>query len=407
MQAEAKPYPVRRNALLLTAGLVCLSGMFQLAVALSTVTLVVVTGVEGILGLAPAIFLAAGALAVAPAGRAMDRFGRMPVIRAGYAAGVAGSLVTGLGCSVRSGVVVVLGLGLAGASGAIVLLSRVAAAEMFPPERRARGVSLVLFGAVSGAVWGPLIFGPLFAGRALTSDALVVPWLASGLFMVAGLAISFGVRPDPKTIAATHPGDDQTQAAAPLGEILRRPGVPTALIGAVASFAVMVGVMNLSGYVAVGHHHHQSDVFTIISAHIVGMYGLVLVVGDLVERIGRRRSIVIGLAIMAGSNAALVWETGLLGMSVSLFGLGLGWSLAYVAATTELVSLTSPSERGRLIGFTDLLSSFTGAGLALLGGVVYSAAGAGTLAGAAAALAVGPAVWIALRTAGLRVAAAS
>ena len=406
MQAEAKPYPVRRNALLLTAGLVCLSGMFQLAVALSTVTLVVVTGVEGILGLAPAIFLAAGALVVAPAGRAMDRFGRMPVIRVGYAAGVAGSLVTGLGCAVESGVVVILGLGLAGASGAIVLLSRVAAAEMFPPERRARGVSLVLFGAVSGAIWGPLIFGPLFAGRALTSHALVVPWLASGLFMVAGLAISFGVRPDPKTIAATHPGDDQTEAAAPLREIVSRPGVPTALVGAVASFAVMVGVMNLSGYVAVGHHHHQSDVFTIISAHIVGMYGLVLVVGDLVERIGRRRSIVIGLAIMAISNALLIWETSLLGMSVSLFGLGLGWSLSYVAATTELVSLTSPSERGRLIGFTDLLSSFTGAGLALLGGVVYSAQGAGTLAAAATALAIGPALWILVRSQGLRVATA-
>ena len=402
---EPAPYPVRRNALLLTAGLVCLSGMFQLAVALSTVTLVVVTGVEGILGLAPAIFLAAGALAVAPAGRAMDRFGRMPVIQAGFAAGIAGSVVTGVGCSVRSGVVVVFGLGLAGASGAIVLLSRVAAAEMFPPERRARGISLVLFGAVSGAVWGPLIFGPLFANRALTSDSLVTPWLASGLFMVAGLVISLFVRPDPKTIAATHPGDEQADAA-PLRVILRRPGVPTAFLGAVASFAVMVGVMNLSGYVAIGRHHHQSDVFTIISAHIVGMYGLVLIVGDLVERIGRRRSIVIGLAIMAVSNAALAGLSGLLGMSVCLFGLGLGWNLSYVAATTELVSLTSPSERGRLIGFTDLVSSLTGAGLALLGGVVYSGAGAGTLAGAAAALAVGPAVWIAVRRPGLRVATA-
>ena len=404
---EPAPYPVRRNALLLTAGLVCLSGMFQLAVALSTVTLVVVTGVEGILGLAPAIFLAAGALAVAPAGRAMDRFGRMPVIQAGFAAGIAGSVVTGLGCSVRSGVVVVFGLGLAGASGAIVLLSRVAAAEMFPPERRARGISLVLFGAVSGAVWGPLIFGPLFSGRALTSDSLVTPWLASGLFMVAGLVISLFVRPDPKTIASTHPGDEQTVDAAPLRVILRRPGVHTAFLGAVASFAVMVGVMNLSGYVAVGRHHHESDVFTIISAHIVGMYGLVLVVGDLVDRIGRRRSIVIGLAIMAVSNAALAGLSGLLGMSVCLFGLGLGWNLSYVAATTELISLTSPSERGRLIGFTDLVSSLTGAGLALLGGVVYSGAGAGTLAAAAAALAVGPAVWIAVRSPGLRVATAA
>ena len=115
----------------------------------------------------------------------------------------------------------------------------------------------------------------------------------------------------------------------------------------------------------------------------------------------------LGLAIMAVSNAALVWLSGLLGMSVSLFGLGLGWSLAYVAATTELISLTSPSERGRLIGFTDLVSSLTGAGLALLGGVVYSGAGAGTLAAAAAALAVGPAVWIAVRRPGLRVATAA
>ena len=59
-------------------------------------------------------------------------------------------------------------------------------------------------------------------------------------------------------------------------------------------------------------------------------------------------------------------------MSLSLFGLGLGWCLAYVAATTELVELAAPSERGRLIGFTDLLSSFSGAALALGGGVVYT-----------------------------------
>ena len=41
-------------------------------------------------------------------------------------------------------------------------------------------------------------------------------------------------------------------------------------------------------------------------------------------------------------------------MSLSLFGLGLGWNLAFVAATTQLVTLAAPSERGRLIGFSDL-----------------------------------------------------
>ena len=64
-------------------------------------------------------------------------------------------------------------------------------------------------------------------------------------------------------------------------------------------------------------------------------------------------------------------------MSLSLFGLGLGWNLSYVAATTELVSLAAPAERGRLVGFTDLLSSLTGAALALLGGVAYSGLGIG------------------------------
>ena len=81
---------VRRNAFLLAGGLVCNSGMFQLAAALSSLTLVAVTGITGILGLGPAIFLASSALAVGPAGRISDRYGRMFVIRAAFLGGAAG-----------------------------------------------------------------------------------------------------------------------------------------------------------------------------------------------------------------------------------------------------------------------------------------------------------------------------
>ena len=204
-----------------------------------------------------------------------------------------------------------------------------------------------------------------------------MPWLAAGLFTAAGLRSPSASAPIRRCSAARvrHGGARPPAPAAPLREILRRPGVATAMVGAVGSFAVMVGVMNLAGYVAVGHHHAQSNIFTIISLHIVGMYGLVLVVGDLIDRIGRRDAIVGGLGIMAVSNAGLVWLDSIAGMSLSLFGLGLGWCLAYIAATTELVDLAGASERGRLIGFTDLISSFSGAALALGGGVVYSGAG--------------------------------
>ena len=127
------------------------------------------------------------------------------------------------------------------------------------------------------------------------------------------------------------------------------------MIAAVASFAVMVGVMNLAGYVAVGHGHAHGDVFTVISAHIVGMYGLVLVAGDL-DRQDRPRRARWRSASCSWRCRTRGWSgsTGIAGMSLSLFGLGLGWNFAYVAATTELVSRAAPSERGRLVGFSDL-----------------------------------------------------
>ncbi|MDX6486766.1 MAG: hypothetical protein QOF43_1919, partial [Gaiellaceae bacterium] len=179
--------------------------------------------------------------------------------------------------------------------------------------------------------------------------------------------------------------------------IVRRPGVPSAMLAVVASFAVMASVMNLAGYAAIGRGHHQDDVFTMISIHILGMYGLVLIVGDLVDRLGRRTALVFGLAVMSVSNAALVWLGGVPGMSLALLGLGVGWSFSYVAATTELVSLTAPSERGRLVGFTDLCASLVAAALALLGGLVYTGAGVVALALSAAALALIPGIWLAAR----------
>ena len=63
------------------------SSVLQLVAAVSSLTFVLVTGVEGLLGLGPAIFLVASGLAAVPAGRLMDRIGRRPVIAGGYVRG--------------------------------------------------------------------------------------------------------------------------------------------------------------------------------------------------------------------------------------------------------------------------------------------------------------------------------
>jgi MFS family permease len=385
----------RRSTILLAATLTCLSGMVQLVVAVSTITLVLVTGIESILGLGPAIFLTAAAVAAFPAGRAMDEFGRIPVLATGCAAGIVGCSVTALGCAADSAALVIVGFAFVGASQGTILLSRAAAADLYPPERRGRGISYVLLGALFGAALGPLVFRPLFAGKDLELDALVVPYLAAAAIMVVGLCLVLSVRPDPKRVAELIGGEDQRSVPPrPLKELVRAPGVPIALGSAVASFAVMVGIMNLTGYVVVGHGHEQADVFTVISGHIVGMYALVLVIGGFIDRAGRRPALAGGLALEAVSVLSLVWFDSVAMTSLALFGLGLGWNLSYVAAVTQLSDATVASERGRLVGLTDLLSAAAGAALALGGGAVYSSGGVAPLALGTAVLAIIPAVWV-------------
>ena len=394
---------VGRNTLLLAAAMAVYSATLQLTAAVSSITFVLVTGIEGLLGLGPAIFLVAAACAAVPAGRAMDRIGRRPVIAGGYLLAAVGCSLTALATNLGSSPFLILGFLLTGAASGIALLIRTAAGDMYPPERRARGISYVLFGSVFGAILGPAVFGPLFAGRSLDAAALTVPWLVGGGVSLIALVLVLLVRPDPKRIAeliAGTPDDYVAPPAAPLREILGRPGVRPALLAALASFGVMVSVMNLSGYVVVEHHHHsQSDVFPIIGAHVLGMYALVLVVGALIDRIGRQVALATGLLVMAASTIGLLWLDSVPATAVLLFGLGVGWNVSFVAATAQLVDLSAVSERGRLIGFNDLLSALLGAGLALLGGYALDSIGVAALALGATAIVAAPVLWIVPRRA--------
>ncbi len=374
------------------------SAVLQLVAAVSSLTFVLVTGVRGLLGLGPAIFLTASGLTAVPAGRLMDRWGRTPVMTIGFAAGAAGCALTALATRVDSAIALIAGFGLVGASGAIALLIRTAAGDMYLPARRARGISYVLFGSVFGAILGPTIFGPLFAGKDVEADSLTVPWLAAGGIALVALVLVQFVRPDPKRIAELIGSREEAPpvAAAPLSEIVRRPGVIPSMLAALASFGVMVSVMNLSGYVVVEHHHHSQDsVFPIIGAHVFGMYALVLVIGALIDRIGRTPALEIGLVVMALSTIGLLWVESVFATAVLLLGLGIGWNISFVAATAQLADRTSPAERGKLLGFNDLLAAFLGAGLALLGGYALDAIGVAALAIGATVIVVAPIVLIA------------
>ena len=289
------------------------------------------------------------------------------------------------------------GLVAVGAASGTALLARTAAGDMYPPERRAHGIALVLFGAVFGAILGPFVFSPLLAGRDLDGDALAGLWLAAGVLHARrpGARARRPARSEADRRAAAHRREGELAPAAPLREIVRRPGAIPALLAGQASFAVMVGVMTLTGAIVVDHQHHAGHfVFPIIGAHVLGMYALVLVIGRVVDRIGRTRALAGGLLIMGVAVISLLWVEGVAITAVVLFGLGIGWNLSFVSATAQLADCATTAERGKLLGFNDLLAGLTGAGLALLGGLALSAIGVAALAIGGTVLVVTPALWI-------------
>jgi MFS family permease len=405
VQAPAVPesLPIRRNTILLAGTMAMGSAMMQLAAAFATLTFVEVTGSTLILGLGPAIFLLSASVAAFPAGRAMDAFGRMPVIAAGFVGGACGTITVGIAARTGSIPLVILGFMLIGFSQASFGLSRSAGGDMYPPERRARGIGYVLFGAVFGAILGPAVFGPLLSGESPSGDTMSIAWFAASGFMAVGLVMALSVRPDPRKIAEIlserYPSmrikPPEHGKAAPLRQIIARPGVKPAMLAAVMSQGVMVGVMTLTGFIVVNlRGDDQATVFPIIGAHVIGMFGLVLFVGPLIDRIGRKPALGGGLLLMGLSSLSLLWIESPAATAVPLFLLGLGWNFSFVAATAEIVDLTMPWERGRLVGATDLCSQGCAATLAVLGGLGLSELGVGAVAIGALVLSVVPAATI-------------
>lgn len=389
-------FPIRRNALLLAAAMAMQSAALQLSAAMSSLTFALVTGISDLLGLGPALTMIAAALTAQPAGRMMDRLGRVPVLVGGFFTGAVGTAFLGLGAFWHSPLAAIPGFVLLGVAGATGALTRAAAGDMYAPAQRARGISFVMFGSVFGAILGPTVFAPIFRGRDVSAEALLVPWLAGGaMLLLAGIVVTF-VRPDPRRIAESIEKSlgrvgDVALPAAPLTGILKRPGAVPAVLSSVVSFAVMASVMNLTGYVIVEHHHHpQHLVFPVIGAHVLGMYLLMPIVGMIVDRVGRRETLAAGLAILGFSAAGLTWLESIVPIALLLFGLGLGWNMSFVAATTQLADLSTAAERGKLLGFNDFFAGVAGSAFVIVGGYALNGYGVGVLAIGAGLVALAP-----------------
>jgi MFS family permease len=340
-----------------------------------------------------AIGMAAGLGAFA-GGRLIDQGDPRRRLAAAHALYALAGLAAGAAAAARSPGWLLAAAALAGAGQGAALLGRVVIAAMHTAGRRGRELGRMLTLGALGAAAGPLVasFAEDLAG-ALGLDARALPWLALPVLGIVGVAASLCVDrsalapSEPASLPAARPGRSAT-------------GVPLAVLALAASQVAMVATMALAPLAVLRHADSDAAMALAIAAHQLGMYGLGVPIGRLLDRLGDRQGLGLGaLATAAGATMAVA-PLPPAGAVAGLVVVGAGWSAVYLAATAVIGAAGARARAGKM-GSADLLAAAAGAAAAL--GSQMAAAGAGEAAvGLAVAAPLAALVWAALAAPRLR-----
>jgi MFS family permease len=389
---------IRWNMLVLAACFVPYAAVWQLVVSVSPLAAASLTGNPSFAGLALSVATLGGAIATVPGGRLMDAHGRRAGISTGFAIAALGMLIALVSLRAAAPILFFVGLFFFGAGSSIVALARVAAADMYAPERRARAVGVVLIGTAVGAVVGSLVFTPLLRGQLADAEGLALPWLIAAAFLMTSAAAIWLVRVDPLTIARAMRQNATATRAFDLrgvGIVLRRPDLRAAFTGAIAANVAMSASMPTMSLELHHRGHDLGDISVALGSHLVGMYVLAPFSGVLVDRIGRRASLIMGLGVLSLAVTGVL-SAGLSVVVPAMFFVGAGWNIAYVASTALVADAAEPEERGLALGSMDLVATLASAAMSAAAPAILSGAGLGMVVSVAVAFAAVPAILLVL-----------
>lgn len=348
----------------------------------------------------------------------MGRYGRRMGLCTAYGAAFLGA-VLGL-ISVLHGIFPLLlissaGMGIARSGSQ---MSRFVVGEIFPAAQRARMIGRIVFAGSIGAIFGPALVEPssrlarflslelrpepFLAHTELASVVMPAaefsqqlttgPWvMASLLIGISFLITFFLLRPEPALVAEQYselPHHDLGgKSKHTLRELLRLPNVQLAILSMLISQTVMSTLMTITPWHMHLADHSNAQVSLVISAHVLGMFGLSPLTGYLIDRYGRVTMMVAAALILIASTIISPLSAQMPYLVAGLFLLGLGWNFGYVAGSSMLADALSGAERTRVAGFNDMLVAFC-AGLGTLssgflfglGGFLFVSAGGGALA---------------------------
>ena len=316
-------------------------------------------GQEGLAGLPSTVVTLSAALSAGLFGAFMLRVGRRPGLVSAYLLGAAGAVLGFVGAWQRSIPLFLLGAALVGAAQGGYQQARYAVAESVPESVRGAVLGVMMLASVIGSAGTGALSVPLMTlATRLDTSSEVTGWLLAAGFLLLGAGLTLFWKP----IRQATPASVIKTSFTPLRAArLSDPAVRWPALAVATSQGLMVTLMSLTPLRA---HHMGMDhaqVAGLVTVHIAGMFGFGWLTGPLLDRLGSRFGYVTGAALLlAAALSALLSGAWLPG---SMFLLGLGWNLCYVAGSKALTGFAGVQGKVDALG--------------------YLAAGVGTLAGGA------------------------
>jgi MFS family permease len=364
------PKIIKRNMTLFVLSQSFNGAGVQLAYGFGPLMVIALTGSASLAGLIVGIFGVSRFLVAYTAGRITDRYGRRPGILLGQILSLIGGVSIGSSMIFDSFTIFVVGLVIFGMGMSAAQQLRVAATDMFPPQRRAEALGYLALGSVIGLLVTPALVTvtePLAADIGLPH--LVVPWLALPLLIIPGMILVYFVRPDPKEIGMNleryYPG--YKAPPKPAGErptfkpisLFQNPETRLAIISNCAANGNMSIVMVLTSLVLSHHGHSLPAIAFSHMFHSAGMFAFTIPLGRLSDRLGRQKVMFTGVGVaLVGATLVALTDGFYVTVTLGTFLVGLGWAAANVSATALIADRVETQERGRAIGVND---SFAGA----------------------------------------------
>jgi MFS family permease len=381
------PGVIKRNTFLLAATQAFVGVGTQMIPALGPIIVTQMLGAATLAGLSTSIQSLSRLLIAYPIGWVADTVGRRAALLIGQSLCLIGTLCIGAAVFAGSLLFFSVGILIFGLGVGAGQQLRLAAADLFPPARRAEGLGLVLTGSLAGALGGPALMSATQRTAVdLGLDPLGLVWFMVPIVLLPGVALVFLIRPDPREIATNlrryYPdlrAEETRPADAPTGVGFRAwVGHYPLLVAFMAGFGaqgVMMMMMVMTS-LALSHHGHDLPMISLsVALHTVGMFGFSLPIGRLTDALGRRNVMMLGTVVTAVGGCLVVLTSGYWGVTLGTFLVGVGWCCINIAATALISDLVAPGDRGRAIGTNDTFGGAAAIVLPMLSGPIVEAFG--------------------------------